>query len=112
MAHMPAAEGRGLVCSGLVLIDTIYLSSSRSLGSGANSNLAPSMPANVLRDTRDEILVSLVRAHMLCSSWPPPLWVCRRVPPAEFIKVDPIPGRPEPAGDGSAVLCRLDAQRH
>ncbi|KAI8182857.1 hypothetical protein K4K49_000850 [Colletotrichum sp. SAR 10_70] len=59
MAHMLAAEGRGLVCSGLILIDTIYLSPSRSLGSGANSNLAPSIPTNVTPDTRDEILVSL-----------------------------------------------------
>ncbi|KAK6222454.1 thioesterase [Colletotrichum tabaci] len=114
MAHMLAAEGRGLVCSGLVLIDTIYLSPSRSLGSGANSNLAPSMPANVTPDTRDEILVSLVRAHMLCSSWPPPSWARYRIPRAVLIKAaDSIPGRAGPIEeDGEAVLCRLDAQRH
>ncbi|KAF4862254.1 Thioesterase AMT4 [Colletotrichum siamense] len=119
MAHMLAAEGRGLVCSGLILIDTIYLSPSRSLGSGANSNLAPSMPTNVTPDTRDEILVSLVRCHMLCSSWLPPSWACRRVPRAVLIKAtDPISGQPEhlgdrdPTGDRNLGLCRLDAQRH
>ncbi|CCF41376.1 thioesterase [Colletotrichum higginsianum] len=114
MAHMLAAEGRGLVCSGLVLIDTIYLSPSRSLGSGANSNLAPSMPANVTPDTRDEILVSLVRAHMLCSSWSPPSWARHRVPQTVLIKAaDSIPGRAGPIEeDGKAVLCRLDSQRH
>ncbi|WQF84083.1 Putative mycotoxin biosynthesis protein UstYa [Colletotrichum destructivum] len=114
MAHMLAAEGRGLVCSGLVLINTIYLSPSRSLGSGANSNLAPSMPASVTPDTRDEILVSLVRAHMLCSSWPPPSWARRRVPHAVLIKAaDSIPVRPGSIEeDGKAALCRLDAQRH
>ncbi|KAJ5019857.1 hypothetical protein K4K57_009320 [Colletotrichum sp. SAR 10_99] len=100
MAHMLAAEGRGLVCSGLILIDTVYLSPCRSLGSGANSNLAPSMPANVTPDTRDEILVSLVRCHMLCSSWLPPSWACRRVPRAVLIKAtDPISGQPEHLGD-------------
>ncbi|TQN65089.1 Thioesterase AMT4 [Colletotrichum shisoi] len=114
MAHMLAAEGRGLVCSGLVLIDTIYLSPSRSLGSGANSNAAPSMPASVTPDTRDELLVSLVRAQMLCSSWPPPSWARHRVPRAVLIKAaDSIPGRAGPIEeDGKAVLCRLDAQRH
>uniref|UniRef100_L2FIA7 Thioesterase domain-containing protein n=1 Tax=Colletotrichum fructicola (strain Nara gc5) TaxID=1213859 RepID=L2FIA7_COLFN len=123
MAHMLAAEGRGLVCSGLILIDTIYLSPSRSLGSGANSNLAPSMPINVTPDTRDEILVSLVRCHMLCSSWLPPSWACCRVPRAVLIKAtDPISGQPEhlaehlgdrdPTGDRNLGLCRLDAQRH
>ncbi|KAK1854308.1 thioesterase [Colletotrichum chrysophilum] len=119
MAHMLAAEGRGLVCSGLILIDTIYLSPSRSLGSGANSNLAPSMPTNVTPDTRDEILVSLVRCHMLCSSWLPPSWACCQVPRAVLIKAtDPISGQPEhlgdrdPTGDRNLGLCRLDAQRH
>ncbi|EQB52831.1 thioesterase [Colletotrichum gloeosporioides Cg-14] len=123
MAHMLAAEGRGLVCSGLILIDTIYLSPSRSLGSDANSNLAPSMPANVTPDTRDEILVSLVRCHMLCSSWSPPSWACRRAPRAVLIKAaDPISGHlagqsdhigdRELTGDRNLTLCRLDAQRH
>ncbi|KAI8214402.1 hypothetical protein K4K53_005975 [Colletotrichum sp. SAR 10_77] len=123
MAHMLATEGRGLVCSGLILIDTIYLSPSRSLGSDANSNLAPPMPANVTPDTRDEILVSLVRCHMLCSSWSPPSWACRRVPQAVLIKAaDPISGQlggqsehigdREPTGDQNLSLCRLDAQRH
>ncbi|KAH0439176.1 thioesterase [Colletotrichum camelliae] len=116
MAHMLATEGRGLACSGLVLIDTIYLSPSRSLGSDANSNLAPSMPPNVTPDTRDEILASLVRCHMLCSTWSPPSWASRRAPSAVLIKAGDLIlgqlGHPEPIGDRGPGSCRLDAQRH
>ncbi|KAK1570023.1 uncharacterized protein LY79DRAFT_653648 [Colletotrichum navitas] len=114
MAHLLAKEGRGLVCTGLLLVDTVYLSPTRSSGSGGNSNLrtiAPAMPADMALGTRDEILASLVRANVLCSSWRPPSWDLRVMPRTVLVKaMDCIPlSAPHGASDGG--LCRLDALR-
>ncbi|KAK1973202.1 thioesterase domain-containing protein [Colletotrichum cereale] len=122
MAHLLAEEGRGLVCAGLVLVDTVYLSPARSLGSGANSNLkttAPAMPPDMAPGTRDEILASLVRANVLCSSWRPPLWDRRRMPRTVLVRAtDSIPlAAPRGSGDGAGTdgvddgMSRLDVLR-
>ncbi|EFQ36717.1 thioesterase domain-containing protein [Colletotrichum graminicola M1.001] len=125
MAHLLAREGRGLACSGLVLVDTVYISPARLLGSGVNSNykiVAPTMPADMPPGTRDEILASLVRANVLCSSWQPPLWDNCKMPSAVLLRaMDSIPQAAPPGSDdtssgteeadGNMSKCRLDALR-
>ncbi|KAK1959703.1 thioesterase domain-containing protein [Colletotrichum sublineola] len=115
MAHILAEQGRGLTCAGLVLVDTVYFSPARFLGSGSNPNLktiAPTMPTDMAPNTRDEILASLVRANVLCSSWRPPSWNLCSMPRTVLVRAtDYIPlGTPHGAGDGDG-LCRLDVLR-
>ncbi|OLN96161.1 Polyketide synthase PksR [Colletotrichum chlorophyti] len=107
MSHILATEGRGLNCVGIVLIDTIYSPVDFSNGSGVD--MAPPL-AGINGQTRDQIMVALVRAQCLCATWEPPTWSGKKVPPVVLIKAqDRIQVE---KSQGSNNICRLDRFRN